>query len=98
MATSIARSGRAWRLVVCTDDEVIVADPRHGPIGRRCPGLRPVCGHHLGFAVLGELAAHSVMAAPERARRTCALQLHLPTDDETRSLVHEQIGRIERAT
>jgi hypothetical protein len=94
VAASVAREGRAWRLIVKSGHGGIVADPRLGLLhGAR--SVHPVCGHHIGFAVLGELAAGHRGHRRELARRACRLQLRLPIDDATRAQVEHQLGSID---
>lgn len=82
VAASPGRDDREWRVLVRDDD-------RRG---------QPVCGHHVGLAVLGELAGCYVDERPDLARRACELQLRLPIDEGTRSRVQHQIELIQDAT
>jgi hypothetical protein len=94
VAASVGREGHEWRLIVKSGHGGIVADPRLGLLqGAR--SVHPVCGHHVGFAVLGELAACYLSRRRELAHRACRLQLRLPIDDATRAQVEHQLGLID---
>lgn len=94
VAASVARDGREWRLLVTAGGRGFLVDPALGLL-RGDRSAQPVCGHHVGFAVLGELAALYVPGRRDLARRACELQLRLPIDEATRVQVQLQIERIE---
>lgn len=94
VAASVAREGREWRLLVQAGGRGILVDPALGLL-RGDRAAHPVCGHHVGFAVLGELAALYGQERRHLAHRACELQLRRPIDETMRTQVQLQIERIE---
>lgn len=96
----VGTAGGGYLVAHAGDEEIVVLDPadrgRVVGVDEAPTGLRWLCAHEIGFAVLGELVdAYTLAGDLTRARHAATLRLSLPLGGPMRSRVEREIQSLD---